>query len=151
VCVVCSFHSCSLCNWPLGCWVSMQTMRIELLACGSVLGWGTMLQAGRSPVQVQDFSSWSHSSGRTMALSSTQPLTEMSTRNFRGGKGRSPRKDDNLTAICKPIVQKMWEPRRLTNLWAFTACYRSSFTITIIIIIIIIVVNRSVGWLLIGC
>jgi hypothetical protein len=22
----------------------------------------------------------------------------------------------------------MWEPRRLTNLWAFTACYRDSFT-----------------------
>jgi hypothetical protein len=24
VCVVCFFHSCSLCNWPLGCWVSTQ-------------------------------------------------------------------------------------------------------------------------------
>jgi hypothetical protein len=22
----------------------------------------------------------------------------------------------------------MWEPRRLTNLWASTACYRDSFT-----------------------
>jgi hypothetical protein len=22
----------------------------------------------------------------------------------------------------------MWEPRRLTTLWAFTACYRDSFT-----------------------
>jgi hypothetical protein len=23
----------------------------------------------------------------------------------------------------------MWEPRRLTTLWAFTACYRDSFTV----------------------
>jgi hypothetical protein len=32
-----------------------------------------------------------------------------------GGKGRPARKADNLTAICKPNVQKMWEPRRLTT------------------------------------
>jgi hypothetical protein len=37
-------------------------------------------------------------------------------------------KAENLTVICEPIVQKMWEPRRLTTLWAFTACYRDSFT-----------------------
>jgi hypothetical protein len=59
-----------------------------------------------------------------MALGSTQPLTEMSTRNLPEGKGRSTRETDNLTAICELIVQKMWEPRRLTNLWASTACYR---------------------------
>jgi hypothetical protein len=41
-----------------------------------------------------------------MALGSTQPLTETSTRNFPGGggKGRPGRKADNLTAICVPIV-----------------------------------------------
>jgi hypothetical protein len=39
-----------------------------------------------------------------MALESTQPLTEMSTRNFPGGKERPVRKGDNLTAICVPIV-----------------------------------------------
>jgi hypothetical protein len=33
-----------------------------------------------------------------------------------------------LTAICEPIVYKMWEPRRLITLWALTACYRDSFT-----------------------
>jgi hypothetical protein len=52
-----------------------------------------------------------------------QPLTEMSTRNLPGGKGRPARKADNLTAICEPIVLKMWEPRRVTTLWASTACY----------------------------
>jgi hypothetical protein len=63
-----------------------------------------------------------------MALGSTQPLTEMSTRNLPEGKRRPARGTDNLTAICEPIVYKMWEPRRLTTLWAFTACYRDSFT-----------------------
>jgi hypothetical protein len=63
-----------------------------------------------------------------MTLGQTQPLTEMSTRNLPGGKGRPARKADNLTAICEPIVYKMWEPRRLTILWAFTACYRDTFT-----------------------
>jgi hypothetical protein len=42
-----------------------------------------------------------------MALGSTQPLTEMNTRNTRnlpGGEGRPGRKADNLTAIYEPIV-----------------------------------------------
>jgi hypothetical protein len=39
----------------------------------------------------------------TMALGSTQPLTEMSTRNLLGGKGLPARKAANLTAICEPI------------------------------------------------
>jgi hypothetical protein len=40
----------------------------------------------------------------SMALGSTQPLTEMSTRNFPGSKGRPASKADNLTAIFEPIV-----------------------------------------------
>jgi hypothetical protein len=40
---------------------------------------------------------------RTKALGSTQPLTETSTRNLPGGKGRQARKADTLTAICEPI------------------------------------------------
>jgi hypothetical protein len=39
-------------------------------------------------------------------MGSTQPLTEMSTRNLPGGKGRPARKTDNLTAICEPIVYR---------------------------------------------
>jgi hypothetical protein len=62
-----------------------------------------------------------------MALGSTQPLTEMSTRNLLEGKGRPARKTD-LTAICEPTVYKMWEPRRLRTLWASMACYRDSST-----------------------
>jgi hypothetical protein len=67
-------------------------------------------------------------SSRIMALGSTQPLTEMSTRNIPGGKERPALKADNLTAICEPIVWQMWDTRRLTTLWASTACYRDSFT-----------------------
>jgi hypothetical protein len=39
-----------------------------------------------------------------MALGSTQPLTEMSTRNLPGNKERPARKFDNLTVICEQIV-----------------------------------------------
>jgi hypothetical protein len=59
---------------------------------GSVVGWGTMLQAGRSPVRVPDevdFLNLPKPSSPTMAQGSTQPLTEMSTRNFPGGKKAS--------------------------------------------------------------
>jgi hypothetical protein len=63
-----------------------------------------------------------------MALGSTQRLTEMSTRNLPGVEGRPVRKADNLTAICKAIIWKMLESRRLTTLWASTGCYRDSFT-----------------------
>jgi hypothetical protein len=38
-----------------------------------------------------------------MALGSTQPLTEMGTRDIPGGKGQPTRKAD-LTAFCEPIV-----------------------------------------------
>jgi hypothetical protein len=66
-----------------------------------------MLQAGRSRDRVPIrwiFSNLPNPSGRAMALGSTQPLTEMSTRNLKekkpGGKGRPARGADNLAAIC---------------------------------------------------
>jgi hypothetical protein len=76
-----------------------------------------MLQARRSRVQVPmrifEFSfNLPNPSSRIMALRSTQPLTEMSTRNRPG------------------IIYKMWELRRLTTLWAFTACYRNILPFT---------------------
>jgi hypothetical protein len=51
-----------------------------------------------------------------MALGSTQSLTEMSTINLPGSKGRTARKADNLTAIYEPIIEKMWVLRRLKTL-----------------------------------
>jgi hypothetical protein len=64
------------------------------------------LQTGRSldriPNEV-DFFNLPNPSSRTMVLGSTQPLTEMSTRNIPGDEGRPARKAD-LTAIYEPIV-----------------------------------------------
>jgi hypothetical protein len=85
--------------------------------------------AGSSPDEV-DFFNLPNPYSRIVALGSTQPLTEMSTRNFPGGKGRLVHKADNFTAICEPTVWKTWEPWRLTTLWAPTACYRNNFTFT---------------------
>jgi hypothetical protein len=48
-----------------------------------------------------------------MTLESTKPLTEMSTRNLPGDKGRPGCKADNLTAVYKPIVYKMWKSQHL--------------------------------------
>jgi hypothetical protein len=56
------------------------------------------------PDEVIGFFNWPNPSSRIMALGSTQPLTEMSTRNLPGGKGRQARKADNLTAICETTV-----------------------------------------------
>jgi hypothetical protein len=69
--------------------------------------WVTLLQAGRSPVRIPIrliFFSLPNPSSRTMALGSTRPLTEMSTRNLPGGKERPAHKADKLTVICEPIV-----------------------------------------------
>jgi hypothetical protein len=40
----------------------------------------------------------------TMALGSTQHLTEINTRNLPGGKGQPEREADDLTANCELIV-----------------------------------------------
>jgi hypothetical protein len=100
-----------------------------------------------------------------IALGSTRPLTEMSTRNIPGGKGRPARKANNLSPFVSRLsrvvfvncraaarylalvlykkkiywvavrqrlrttIKKVWEPRRLTTLWASAACYRDSFAL----------------------
>jgi hypothetical protein len=68
-----------------------------------------MLQAVRSRVRIPmrslDFSIYLIlPAALCMALGSAQPPTEMSTKNFPGGKGRPAPGADNLTAICEPIV-----------------------------------------------
>jgi hypothetical protein len=66
-------------------------------------------QAGRSPVRAPDevdFFNLPNPSSRTMALGSTQPLTETSTRNLPGGKKRPASRADKVAAICEPNVWK---------------------------------------------
>jgi hypothetical protein len=66
-----------------------------------------MLQAARSPFRVPDevdLLNLSNPSRRTMALGSTQTLTEKSTRNLPAGKKRPEHRADNLIAIYEPNV-----------------------------------------------
>jgi hypothetical protein len=77
------------------------------------------------PMESFAFFKLCNSSSRIMALRSTHPLTEMSTKNLPGGKEWSMLKAEDLTAMFEPIVQKTWHPRRLKTVWA---CYRDSFT-----------------------
>jgi hypothetical protein len=92
--------------------------------------------AGSSPVQVPDevyfFFNLPNPSSRTMALGSTQPLTEMSTRNFPGGKKRPALRADNLAAIYEPNVWKCANlnlprpygpPRPVTGINLLYLCY----------------------------
>jgi hypothetical protein len=60
--------------------------------------------AGLIPDEVTGFFNSPNPYSRTVAVGSTQPLTEMRTRNLPGGEGRPARQTDNLTAICEPIV-----------------------------------------------
>jgi hypothetical protein len=93
-----------------------------------------MLQAGRLrvlfPMRSLVFFNLSNLSSRTMVLGSTQPVTEMSTRNHPGGKGWLALKADNLTAICSRLSRKCGSldisqpcgpPRPVTEiaLWGF--------------------------------
>jgi hypothetical protein len=75
---------------------------MEWAARGSVRHYATSRKvAGSLPDEV-DFSDLPNPSGRTMALGSTQPLTEISTRNLKQetwGKVRPARRADNLAAI----------------------------------------------------
>jgi hypothetical protein len=69
-----------------------------------------MLQAGRSPVRFPgevNFFNIPNPSSRTIALGSTHPLTEMSTRKLPGGKKRSARRADNLAANCELNVENV--------------------------------------------
>jgi hypothetical protein len=59
-----------------------------------------------------------------MTLGSTQTLTGI----FLGGKGWPGIRLTIPPPSVSPLSRKMWEPRRLTILWASTACYRDSFT-----------------------
>jgi hypothetical protein len=59
---------------------------------------------GSSPNKA-DFFNLPNPSSHSMALGSTQPLTEMNTRDLPGGgKGQPAHKADNLTAICEPTA-----------------------------------------------
>jgi hypothetical protein len=59
---------------------------------------------GSIPDEVIGFFTRPNPSSLTVVPGSTQPLTEMSTRNLPGGKKRPAHRTDNLAAICEPNV-----------------------------------------------
>jgi hypothetical protein len=74
-------------------------------------GWGTVLQTGRLrdrfPIVIGIFH-WHNPSGRTMALGSTRPLTEISTKNISWGKGGRCVGLTTLPLSCADCL-KIWE------------------------------------------
>jgi hypothetical protein len=81
--------------------------------------------AGSIPDEVSGFFNWHNPFSRTRALWSIHPLTETSTRNLPMGNGwLAVRPSPSVSRLSR----KMWDTRRLANLWASMACYRDSFT-----------------------
>jgi hypothetical protein len=73
----------------------------------SIVGLGTVLQAGGLPVRVPDevdFFNLPSTSNCAMALGSTRPLAGMRARSLPGSKKRPACRADNFAAICEPNV-----------------------------------------------
>jgi hypothetical protein len=91
-------------------------------ARGSVVGWGTTATSRKVAGSIPDVTGFFYLPNpfsRTMDLGSTQPLTETSTRNLPGVKGRPAHKADNPTTICEtsrksgsPDVSQPYGPPR---------------------------------------
>ena len=76
--------------------------------------------AGSIPDGVTGIFHWHNPSGRTVALDSTQPLTEVSTRSTPEGLRRPVRRADNLTTFIYRLSWNMgastsWNPQGLSR------------------------------------
>jgi hypothetical protein len=94
-------------------------------ALGGAVGWSTALQAGSSRVRFKKMSL--EFSVRVMALGSTQPLAEMSTGNFLGGKGGWCEGLTTLELSCANCME-IWEPQPPGTLRSCPGQYRDWFT-----------------------
>ena len=83
--------------------------------------------AGSIPDGVNGIFHWRNPSGRTMALGSTQPLTEMSTRNISWGVKAAGAYDWQLYHLHVPIVLKSESLHLLEPSGPVKACNRTAF------------------------
>jgi hypothetical protein len=82
-----SYGVARVCGSPLHCSPSVAcSMSLSLARLGRHYATSRKV-AGSNPDEVIGFFDRPNASSRTMALGSTRPLTEMSTRNLPGGKG----------------------------------------------------------------
>jgi len=139
-------------------WVVIGTFQVRAISCSR----HEVVQATSRKVTSSFFEGaiwifhWHNPSGRTMALRSTQPLTEMSNRNtFWGGRWIWPvQRADNLTTfMCRLSwnlgASTFWNPQGLSGsvegLLYFDYYFmikRSAYFYSIIIIIIIIIIRH---------
>jgi hypothetical protein len=89
---------------PFLCRISISTKSDYNKFASWLRHYATTRKVAGSIHYVIGFFNWPNLSSRTMALGSTQTLTEMSTTNLPRDKGRPAHKANNLTAIFEPIV-----------------------------------------------
>jgi hypothetical protein len=100
----------------------------QLAARSRVVGWGTMLQSGsirvRFPMRLLDSIYLILPAALGSGVDSASNRNEYQKSSWGVKRGRCVM----LTTLPPTVRPKMLEPRLLTTLWAFTACYRDGFT-----------------------
>jgi hypothetical protein len=86
--------------------------------------------AGSIPDGVSRIFHWYNPSGRTMVLESTQPLTEMSTRNISWGVKAAVRRADNLTTFMCRLSRNSGSLNRLEPSGPVQACNGTALPFT---------------------
>ena len=102
---------------------------------------------GSIPNDVIGIFHWQNPSSRTMALGSTQPLTEIGTENISWGWRRPVCRADNLSPSCANCFE-MWELQTAETLMACPGLFRDLFTFTMGVCHLKIILIKVISWCL---